>query len=137
MATRCKHGLPEASCGACARVPLDAPSLYGSTRAPAKEEARFHEEMIEIFRKTGEEFGYWPHYYLRLVRRAGGVAAAKKLLRDREVSDGFLRLVRERRLDLSVEHLVLRRRFASLFSEEERAVATDRLRTYGFDLPNR
>ena len=89
--------------------------------------------MVHIFRKTGEEFGYWPHRYLRMVRRLGGVDTAKRLLAENDVSDGFMRLVEERRLDLSVEHLVLRPQFAALFTDYERGVARERLRRYGFD----
>ena len=100
---------------------------------PKAAEAQFDGAMIEIYRQTGAQFGYWPHYYLRMVRELGGVAAAKKLLADSNVSAGFLRLVRERRLDLSVEYLVLRVRYASLFTERERAVARQRLETYGFE----
>ena len=72
--------------------------------------ARFDGEMVDIYRRTGEAFDYWPNYFLRMVRNEGGVAAARKLLGDGKVSEGFLRLVRARRLDLSVEYFVLKPR---------------------------
>ena len=68
-----------------------------------------------------------------MVRNQGGVVAARKLLADHKVSEGFLRLVKARRLDLSVEYFVLKPRYAPLFTQEERKVARDRLATYGFD----
>jgi hypothetical protein len=95
--------------------------------------ARFDGEMVDIYRRTGEAFDYWPNYFLRMVRNEGGVVAARKLLRDHKVSEGFLRLVKARRLDLSVEYFVIKPRYASLFTPEERKVARDRLGTYGFD----
>lgn len=95
--------------------------------------ARFDAEMVDIYRRTGEAFDYWPNYFLRMVRNEGGVVAARKLLGDGKVSEGFLRLVKARRLDLSVEYFVLKPRYASLFTPAERKVARDRLATYGFD----
>lgn len=95
--------------------------------------ARFDGEMVDIYRRTGEAFDYWPNYFLRMVRQEGGVASARKLLGDGKVSEGFLRLVRARRLDLSVEYFVLKPRYAMLFTQDERKVARDRLATYGFD----
>lgn len=95
--------------------------------------ARFDGEMVDIYRRTGEAFDYWPNYFLRMVRNEGGVAAARKLLGDGKVSEGFLRLVKARRLDLSVEYFVLKPRYAALFTPEERKIARDRLATYGFD----
>jgi hypothetical protein len=95
--------------------------------------ARFDGDMVDIYRRTGEAFDYWPNYFLRMVRKDGGVAAARKLLGDGKVSEGFLRLVKARRLDLSVEYFVLKPRYAALFTPEERKIARDRLATYGFD----
>mgnify|MGYP000663312267 CR=1 FL=1 len=95
--------------------------------------ARFDGEMVDIYRRTGEAFDYWPNYFLRMVRNEGGIAAARKLLGDKKVSEGFLRLVRARRLDLSVECFVIKPRYAVLFTLEERKAARDRLATYGFD----
>jgi hypothetical protein len=95
--------------------------------------ARFDGEMVDIYRRTGQAFDYWPNYFLRMVRSDGGVAAARKLLGDGRVSEGFLRLVRAHRLDLSVEYFVLKPRYAQLFTPEERKIARNRLATYGFE----
>lgn len=102
---------------------------------PESASAKFDDEMVDIYRRTGEAFGYWPNYFLRMVRKEGGVAAARKLLADRKTSEGFRKLVKARRLDLSVEYHVLRPRYAPLFTREERAVARERLETYGVELP--
>lgn len=104
---------------------------------PKSAPAKFDAEMVDIYRRTGEAFGYWPNYFPRMVRNEGGVATAKTLLADRQVSAGFRKLVKGRRLDLSVEYHVLRPRYAPLFTREERAVARERLEMYGFEPPRR
>jgi len=102
-------------------------------------ELRFHEAMLDIYRVVGEatrrrrldgtfQRGYWATYFLRGVRNHGGPDYARQLLRLEGTSSGFERLVEEGRVDLSVEALVLRPEFAPLFTEDERATASRRLR---------
>lgn len=43
-------------------------------------EQEFNELMESLYRRSGEATGYWPNYFLRDVRKIGGLAAAKKLL---------------------------------------------------------
>ena len=62
----------------------------------------------------------------------GGLATARYLLHASGVSEGFTALWERRRLDLTVEAVVLQERFASLFSDEERKIARDRLAEYGY-----
>ncbi len=90
--------------------------------------ARFASEMIEtVYRTAGRETGYWASYFLRTVRRHGGVAAAKRLLETRGVSKGLLKLGEKNRLDLAMETLVLKPEYSPLFTDEERAIAARRL----------
>ena len=91
-------------------------------------EARFETDMVEtVYRTTGRETGYWAAYFLRAVKRHGGVVAAKRLLATRGLSRGLVKLRQKNRLDLSMEALVLRPEYCSLFTDEERAIATRRL----------
>ena len=91
-------------------------------------EQRFESEMIErVFRTTGRETGYWASYFLRSVRRYGGVEAARRLLRRKTVSSGLAKLREKNRLDLSMESVVLRPEYRELFTDEERAIASGRL----------
>src|SRR5215213_4275118 len=90
-------------------------------------EEELHQLMQSLYRRSGEATGYWPNYFLRDVRRNGGLAVAKKLLLPGQVSSGFDRLVRVRRADLSVETIALSERFRHLFSEAELAEAEHRL----------
>ena len=67
-------------------------------------EKRFHQQMLRIYEEA-KGFGYYPTYFLRMVEVKGGVSAAKELLHGSQLSDGFVRLWEEGRLDLSVEAL--------------------------------
>ena len=106
-------------------------------------ERRFHDDMLDIFRKAGEGTrkqrsdgtfvrGYWAIYFLRGVRNHGGLAYARRLLRAQGTTDGFARLTEEHRLELTMEALVLRPEYAELFSPAERQVAASRLAAAGY-----
>jgi hypothetical protein len=99
-------------------------------------EREFDHAMVHTYEAAGKETGYWAHRFLSLVRRKGGVGAAHKLLADKDVSDGFLKLRKAARLDLSVEYQVLRPKFAELFTDDERAIARQRLTAYGVNPPS-
>ena len=89
-------------------------------------EGRFQQEMLRIYEEA-KEFGYYPTYFLRMVLEQGGLPAAKQLLAGQELSDGFVRLWDEQRLDLSVEALAVREPWSALFTHEELAEAQRRL----------
>ncbi len=90
-------------------------------------ETEFHEEMESLYRRTGQATGYWPSYFLRSVREEGGLEVAKKLLTRGRKSAGFDKLVKARRIDLSVEFIAGHDRFRHLFTREELDVARERL----------
>jgi hypothetical protein len=101
-------------------------------------ELRFHDDMLDIYRLAGEatrrhrpdgttQRGYWATYFLRGVRTHGGPDYARQLLRASGTSAGFQRLTEERRLDLTVEALILRREYEPLFTDHERNIAEYRL----------
>jgi 5-methylcytosine-specific restriction protein A len=91
-------------------------------------EARFEQDMVEkVYRAAGRETGYWAGYFLRSVKRLGGVGAARRLLERGGVSQGLARLASLDRLDLAMETLVLDPAYGPLFTDEERAIATRRL----------
>jgi len=91
-------------------------------------EAEFHEEMVSIFRKSGEATGYWPRRFLQKVRRVGGLQAAREWLNPGTgLSPGLQRLAKEKRIDLSMEALVLKEPWSQLFTEDEIKQAKRRL----------
>ncbi len=108
-----------------------ATDLLDTERGPSIVEARFHQAMLDIFELAGRETGYWATYFLRSVRDHGGLETARKLLRKSGTSGGFERLKAERRLDLSMEAVILRPEFRELFSAEELAIASNRLLAHG------
>ncbi|WP_206602952.1 HNH endonuclease [Leptolyngbya ohadii] len=91
-------------------------------------EAELHEEMIAIYHHVGRETGYWANRYLQRVRRVGGLQAAKTWLKPKSSStSGLQKLADIDRLDLSLEALVLRQPWSTLFTNEELKVAQHRI----------
>ena len=90
--------------------------------------------MLNVYKSVGEEVGYWAHYFLREINRKGALKTAKHLLEATEsgaYSKGFEALRAAGRLDLSLEAVVLRREFQSLFTNQELSEATRRLQWVG------
>jgi 5-methylcytosine-specific restriction enzyme A len=86
--------------------------------------------MEAMYRRAGEQAGYWGNYFLRDVRAKGGLATAKRLLRPQSGggnSKGFQALIDARRTDLSLEQLVLNSEYRRLFTPVEQAEARRRL----------
>ncbi len=95
-------------------------------------ELQFDQAMLDIYELAGRQTGYWANYFLRSVRKDGGLEAARKLLWKEGTSEGFERLKAEHRLDLSMEALMLRPVFRELFSAAELACAEERLLAHGY-----
>lgn len=71
--------------------------------------------------------GYYPTRFLEKLDRIGAVPYAKELVRSGKLQAGLKRLNEMKRLDLSIEYLVVDSRFRGLFSEDERDAAQWRL----------
>jgi len=95
-------------------------------------ELQFDQAMLDIYELAGRQTGYWANYFLRSVRKDGGLEAARKLLWKEGTSEGFERLKAEHRLDLSMEALMLRPEFRELFTAAELARAAERLSAHGY-----
>ena len=94
-------------------------------------ERQFHAEMVGIYHAAAR-IGYRAPRFLRMVTDHGGLEAAKRLLRAPKEQSGLTQLWELRRLDLSVEALVLQERWDTLFSDEERQKARNRLEDHGY-----
>ncbi|NEW83947.1 MAG: hypothetical protein GZ094_16485 [Mariniphaga sp.] len=89
---------------------------------------RFDGEMLALYRNVGRETGYWANYYLRAVRKYGGLIYAKKLLSNINSSQqGLYKLSELGKLYLSVEFLVLKEEYKFLFTDIELHEAQRRL----------
>ncbi len=92
--------------------------------------AKFHEAMVDLYYAAAKQINYRATRFLTMVNQNGGWDAAKKLLQSKqpsEISDGLTELWRAGRLDLSVEALVLKPDYSTLFSLEELNIARKRL----------
>jgi hypothetical protein len=94
--------------------------------ALAAAEKRFDVAMKEIYESAGHDLGYWATRYLQMLRKKGGLATARYLLKAKTASDGYAHLRDSGRLDLILEAHVLRPEFARLFSPEELERARER-----------
>jgi hypothetical protein len=95
-------------------------------------EQKFHRESISGCEELRKEHGYNPTYWVRMVHEHGAVQAAKLLLRASNAQEGLFRLWELKRLDMSIEAMVIDPQYGSLFSEEERKLARKRLDDLGF-----
>lgn len=83
-------------------------------------ENKFHDDMINIYFTAKKELGYNATRFIQLIFQVGGLQAAKQLITKRGGTYGFEVLCEYKRLDLSVEALVLRSEYEKLFTDEER-----------------
>ncbi|MBU3130462.1 hypothetical protein [Clostridium tagluense] len=89
-------------------------------------------DMREIYFKSDKECGYKATRFIQMLSENGGIETAKKLVAKEGGTEGFEKLWKYQRLDLSVEALVLKEVYKSLFSDEIRGICRQRLKEYGF-----
>lgn len=82
--------------------------------------------------RAKKEANYTAGYFFEMLSSYGGLGTAHRLLATSEVSAGFTALFERRRLDLTVEALVVKPEFAGLFTEDELEIARERLRRLGY-----
>jgi hypothetical protein len=94
---------------------------------------QFDTAMFDVYRRAKSEAGYTATIFLQMVTDRGGVATAKYLINAPKPSDGYTHLYDRKRLDLTVEALVVENeRWHSLFTVEEISRARARLKAYGY-----
>jgi hypothetical protein len=91
----------------------------------------FDEAMLDIYRKADRELGIKFKNFLDKIVTLGALNAAKHFLSD-SLQSGFTTLWERRRLDLTMEALVIRPEWAHLFTERELDEARKRLRDHGW-----
>lgn len=92
-----------------------------------KIEKDFDSDMKNIYVKAKKEIGYNATRFLQLVAEKGGLQAAKQLISKEGGTYGFEVLWERKRLDLSVEALVLNPKYVELFTERELKMCRQRL----------
>ena len=99
-------------------------------------EQQFDGAMSDIHRRAKVEANYNATRFFHMLTEHRGIETARILLHARTVSEGYTALWERKRLDLTVEALVLQPAYASLFTNSEREIARNRLSEYGYDLPD-
>lgn len=95
---------------------------------------RFNGAMVGIYERAKAQTGYNARFFIDMVEERGGYGTATYLLNKQEQSSGFTELYLRKRLDLTVEHLVLQLEWRQLFTMEELAIAQQRLDELHFPL---
>ena len=97
-------------------------------------EPAFLGAMQDIAARSFSVCRYKPNHMLGMLTERGGVGTAKSLING-QATEGFTRLLLEGHLELTVEALVLQRRWRSLFTEGELKIAEKRLKEAGYAGP--
>lgn len=94
-------------------------------------EARFDQAMMDVYSRALNECDYKATRFLHMLHEHRGIETARILLHASKVSEGYVALWERKRLDLTVEAVILAAEWHSLFSEQEREIARKRLAEYG------
>jgi hypothetical protein len=95
-------------------------------------EARFDSAMLDVYRRALQECHYNATRFLHMLHEHRGVETARILLHATNVSEGYVALWERKRLDLTVEALVISDEWSSLFTDHERDIARRRLKAYDY-----
>ena len=94
---------------------------------------RFHESMLDIYKRAKKEAGYNATRYLQLLDQHKGLKTAKILIDAPKVSDGYTALWERQRLDLTVEALIFDNpEYHELFTDKELCTVKQRLVQYQY-----
>ena len=94
-----------------------------------KQEKELTEALFATYQRVGEEVHYWARRFLQSLRTHGGLGTAQRMLtpKSKPQRAGLDRLIKANRPKLTVEHIVQKPEFRSLFTVYELAVAKERL----------
>ena len=79
-----------------------------------------------------DQYGYRPSYFLQMLGNYGPIDTAIRLVTAAKFHEGFTRLWELRRLDLTVEAIILRNPYSQLFTKEVLEKARQRLEQLGY-----
>lgn len=99
-------------------------------------EQELTDALIEGYHVAGKKTGYWGRRFLQAVRRNGGLATVQRMLlpRNQQQRKGLDALLEAGHPELTVEAIILQKRFRSLFSAAEIQAASERLGDYAKQL---
>jgi len=97
-------------------------------------EQEFSELMAAVYLQARTEAKYNATIFARMLAERGALETARYLLREPQVSSGFVALWERGRLDLTVEAQVLANsKFWSLFEQRDLDTARRWLKEYGYE----
>lgn len=96
---------------------------------PGHPEEGWHREMLNIHAEA-RAIGYSASRFIQMLNERGGLAAAKGLIDSDQPSEGFTKLWKLQRLDISVEARALKPEYRALFEPAEIKKCRDRLAAY-------
>ena len=99
---------------------------------PGNIEQQFDAAMMNIYRSAKFVAKYNAARFLQMLNEHRGLKTAQILIHSQTVSDGYTALWERGHLDLTVEALILDPKWIDLFDDEERSIARNRLKEYGF-----
>lgn len=109
---------------------LDQSPPARPSASTAPDTAAFKRAMMAIYEEAAA-IGYRPHAFREMLHDIGAVETAKRLINSANPSPGFTRLWELKRLDLTVESLVLLAPWRGLFTADELDRAQRRLKQFG------
>ncbi|HEX9201892.1 MAG TPA: hypothetical protein VF865_20210 [Acidobacteriaceae bacterium] len=99
-------------------------------------EDEFNERMQELYRAGKREGRFSAPLFADLLKELGGFETARRFLHSPDYAPGFTKLWERKRLDLTVEAVILDEpKWHPLFTPEEMEICRKRLRDYGYPYP--
>lgn len=99
-------------------------------------EREFGHLMMSIYTDAKKEANYNATLFLRMLGEKGALETARYLLREPQVSSGFVALWERKRLDLTVEaKLLANPQFWPMFEQRDLDTARRWLKEHGYDAP--
>jgi hypothetical protein len=93
----------------------------------------FNERMQEVYRAGKRQGRFSAPLFAELLKEHGGLGTAKRFLHSPDYVVGFTKLWERKRLDLTVEAVILDEpKWHPLFTAEEIEICRKRLRDYGY-----
>ena len=96
-------------------------------------EDEFNERMQELYQSGKAEARYSAPLFRDMLKEHGGLETARRFIHSPDYAPGFTKLWERKRLDLTVEAVILQEpKWHSLFTPEELEICKARLRGYGY-----
>ena len=111
---------------------LDRLRVLGSVEADMLED-EFDKRMQDLYHSGKREAKFSAPLFAGLLKEHGGLETARRFIHSPDYAAGFTKLWERKRLDLTVEFVILEEaKWHPLFTPEEIEICRKRLREYGY-----